>query len=167
MRVLEQPWARVKNPTPIPDNVDVVMLEAMGDEEFAVLLRDNLIPRTPEIRAAWDRLWDVLYDDDDLADRACDVLDDFADAARAFLQQGPDEAPMARAKKFLVNVEFSLSRLAVEDRVKLPTQVALRRLVYAITRHRALIKERGEPTEIDEQLWRALSRVGLDPAEQK
>lgn len=166
--MLNAPWARVKNPTPIPEGVDVVMLEEMDDKAFAELLRDNLLPRTPETRASWERLWDVLYDDDDLADRAGEVLDDFSDATENFLREdpGPDPTAAKRARKFLLLIEDAGARLSL-DRAALPSHVAVRRLVYAITRHRALTRQRGEVTDLDEQLWRTLSRLGLDPTEQK
>lgn len=160
--MLDQPWARVKNPTPIPAGVDAVMLEELDDIAFAELLRDNLLPRTPAERGAWERLWDVLYADDDLAERAFDTLEVFLDQINA-LKADPaaDEISLKRAKKFEQHVESAWARLQSSE--KLPTAVKVRRLVFAITKHRALTRQHGETTERDEELWRALERLGLDP----
>lgn len=164
--MLEQPWARVKNPTPIPAAVDAARLHELDDIAFAELLRDNLLPRTPAVRGEWQRLWDVLFDDDDLANRAFDVLESFLGQITA-LRSSPDidEVALKRSKKFELHVEAAWSRLQNTDRLPAPTVV--RRLVFAITKHRALTRQHDEVTDHDEELWRTLSRLGLDPEQRE
>lgn len=161
--VLDRPWARIADPTPIPADVDAEVLGELGDQEFAELLRDNLLPREPAVsRSDWEQLWQVLLGDDDLADRAFDLLEEFLEAVadvKAAAETDPLE--LKRATKFEINVQAAWARL---ERTEMPSYEKIRRLVFAITRHRAKTRARGyEPTKADLELWSVLGRLGMDP----
>lgn len=167
--MLERPWARIADPRPIPTDVDAELLGALGERDFAELLRDNLLPREPAVaRADWEQLWQVLLDDDLLADRAFDVLEAFLDAAedlkKKAAQAQADSAELKRATKFETNVQAAWARL---ERTEMPSYEKIRRLIFAVTRHRAKTQARGhEPTPADLELWSALGRLGVDPERQ-
>src|SRR4051812_23562709 len=104
----ESPWRRPESYLSLPPRVDVEHLHALAPEEFARMLRDHLLPRSPDERDrnAWLELWDVLSSSSQLADRAFDVLEEFLDRVEAALDAGslPDwEAK--RARRFRNQVE--------------------------------------------------------------
>lgn len=161
--MLEKPWARVKDPHPIPSSPDPGELLGLDDVSFAELIRDQLLPRAPQERAAWQGLWDALFDSDHLADRTFDVLEGFLEQVTQARDSVPniDEHELKRMRKFERNVEGAWARLQNVER--LPAPVVVRRLVFAITKHRALTRQHGTAVPSDEELWRTLSRLGLDP----
>lgn len=165
--VLERPWARIADPTPIPEDVDAELLDEMDDQAFAELLRDNLLPRVAEVRRVdWEQLWQVLREDDDLAERAFDVLEDFLDAIEDRKRSGQaDEAELKRVRKFESAVKSGWGRLERTETVT--AEMRVRRLIGAITRHREKTLAKGwEPTSADRDLWKMLGRLGVDPGRQ-
>lgn len=160
--MLDRPWARVKNPTPIPEDVGAGVLSGLGEQEFAELIRDNLVPRMPAVpRARWEQLWKVLLEDDVLADRAFDVLEEFLDAIEAFkaAEEEPEETERKRISKFETQVQGAWSRL---ERTELPAAAKIRTLSEAILTHREQTLGHSKPTKADRELWRMLGRIGLD-----
>lgn len=159
MGVLEKPWARIDDPTPIPEYLEEAVDE-LDDVAFAELVRDNLIPRTPTVRKAdWEWMWTILSSDD-VADRTYDVLDGFLDAIEKVRAGGEaGEAELKRVTKFETNVKSAWARMERE----LPEAAKVHQLVFAVTKHRALTRQNGEPTQEDQDLWRVLRRLHLDP----
>lgn len=181
--LIEQPWRRVKNPTPIPEHVTSEGLAGLGDAEFAELLRGNLLPRDQAAhRRLWESLWAVLHDDDALADRALDVLEEFEDITIQWLQTPEGGAAADRARRFLAIVQqaaqrVTLSETEVEreeagaplawigrraDRFNPAAQRVIHQLVTAIDTHRAIVGDAGGTTDVE--LWAVLKELKLDPA---
>lgn len=157
MGLIEKPWARVKQPTVIPDGVGRDMLADLPTETLAALLRDQLLPNGD--RGAWDRFWSVLRSDDDLADRAFDVLQEFLNQAEDALDtaEGPE---LKRLQKFQTNTDNALQRLQ-----KTPTTSAgERRLLVAILKHQTAVLAAGDAGAADAKLWRVLPDNGSTPA---
>lgn len=163
--LIERPWARVKQPTTIPVGTTHEMVVDMPVEQLAALLRDHLLPSGaagPE-RAAWDQFWAVLRDDDELADRAFDVLEEFLDQAEDALDNAADDDPQhKRMQKFHVNAQNAWQRLQKDPTVGRTVPIVARRLAAAITEHRAAVLDAGASTKADERLWNAMAAVGLD-----
>lgn len=179
--LLERPWGRVKDPVAIPHLLDTDSLLELTDQDLAILLRDHLVPR-PDLgnRRSWERLWTVLGGDPQLSDRAFDVLEDLLDTTEAALQgEQLDDHQRRRAEKFLRFCEDAWKRLQLDDDKPLgwagraavgfnpPARRVLERLVDAIAHHRTMVTREGSVRETDEQLWRVLGAVGLDPAESR
>jgi hypothetical protein len=173
---LDQPWARIRDPRPIPDGLTVELLQAMKDEAFADLIRTHLIPREnlPRGRQRWEVLWELLRGDDDLAERAMDTVEGFLDAAEGALDAPEvDESTTRRAQKFCVHCTAALHRLELDGEEVLSSvreEVRARfnrtagrilaQLVDAIDEHRDITLESGRaPTPADEQLWATLTQV--------
>lgn len=117
MAFLEQPWARVKQPTVLPPNVDRDLVAGLQDDQLAELLRDHLVPsgRAGPERAAWDRFWAVFAADDDLAEWAFEVLEDFLDQVEDALKAvGDEDLQRKRMAKFQLNTENAIARLDKE-----------------------------------------------------
>lgn len=166
--MLERPWARIADPTLIPEDVDAELLAGMDDQAFAELLRDNLLPRVTEVqRRDWERLWQVLREDEALTERAFDVLEDFLDALDELRSSGQaDEAELKRGRKFESAVKSGWGRLERTEAITAEKRV--RRLIGAITRHREKTLAQGwEPTSADRDLWKMLGRLGVDPQRQE
>lgn len=177
--VIERPWTRVRTPVPIPAQVTTATLAQLGQAELAELIRSNFVPRTdgPNGRAAWEQLWALLKNDDELAGRAFDVLEDFLDITEDALEAGTlEDAEASRARKFKARCEEAWKRLdRMEDDSPLAWagkagefQPSARKvisiLVGAIARHRSAVLRSGrEPSSVDQQLWDAMRRVDLDP----
>lgn len=179
--MLDRPWARVKNPTPIPAVLDRAILSRLDLGAFAELLRDNLLPRRD--RGAWHDLWDLLDANDDLADRALDILESFEDTTSRLVKEPATEAAdRERGKKFLEIVNQAISRLSSEASERRqqsePLQWAgrraekfnplgrrvIERLVLAIDEHRSSTSaDTAGPA--DQELWRVLGELHLDPAD--
>src|SRR6478609_3022561 len=101
--LIDRPWTRVRNPTPIPASYTADDLRAMPDLEFAELVRSHLVPRDVSRagRAAWDKLWLTLRNDADLADRTYNTLEEFLDATEDVLDLGElEDEQRKRAAKF-------------------------------------------------------------------
>lgn len=177
MALIDQPWARNRNPTSLSDDLTAGALRNLGDLDFAQLIRSQLVPReqSPASRRPWDQLWDVLRTDDDLADRTYNVLEDFIDDTEADLDDsGLDEPGRKRAEKFLKQCERAWQRV---DRGRDRTQplawagrsgafepkarMVIATLVAAVARHRTAVGRNAG--DADRQLWAALAEVNLDP----
>lgn len=178
MALIDQPWARIKNPAPIPPRLTTDELGKLEDLGFALLIQSHLMPReqTPDGRRKWDELWDALRVDDALADRTYTVLEEFIDDTETALV-GDELEPAAakRAEKFLSQCNMAWKRI---DRGREKSRQALAwagragsfepkarhviaTLVAAVARHRDAVEE--DPREGDRQLWQVLAQVNLDP----
>jgi len=160
--LIERPWARVKQPTTIPAGTTHELVAAMPIEQLAALLRDHLLPSGsagPE-RAAWDQFWEVLRGDDELADRAFDVLEEFLDQAEDALDTAEGDDPQRRRmQKFHLNAQNAWQRLQKDPTVGRTVPTATRRLLAAITEHRVAVLDAGTSTAADVQLWNVLATV--------
>ncbi|ACZ32398.1 hypothetical protein Xcel_3399 (plasmid) [Xylanimonas cellulosilytica DSM 15894] len=179
MPLIAQPWTRVRTPAPIPDPPTANHLAALEDVEFAELLRSNLVPGDPSktTRELWDRLWAVLRADEDLTERTYNVLEEFRDLTEDALDGDElDDAGRKRAEKFLRNCESSWQRIDREVPAtplswagkagNFPPHAArvIAQLVSAIARHRHVVEESPIGSSgADEELWRVLRRINLDP----
>lgn len=179
--LVDQPWARVKNPIPIPATADLqAELLRLDPAAFAALLRCHLVPRDnqPDARQRWSILWAAIDADPDLADQTFDVLEEFLDACDAAASDDTlNDQQRKRAVKFrrfcddawqrLQNVPAAAEPLAWAGRAasgfNLPARRVLATLVDAIDRHRQTIQEEGEARAADDQLWAVLRAVSLDP----
>lgn len=179
MPLIEQPWARVRRPTAIPDPLTAEGLLELEDDDLAQLIRSHLMPREQSGpgRRSWDGLWALVKRNDQLADRVYDILEDFLDTTEQATTAGDlDEAAQARARKFVMHCEQAWARvdrgreqassrhLAWAGRAG-DFQPAARRviatLVGAIARHRAANDRTGTPEDLE--LWSVLRKVDLDP----
>lgn len=174
METVKAPWQRVKTPVQIPALVTAQQLLDLDEMTFSELLRSNLLPRPgEEERGRWERLWRILRGNDDLADRGLDVLDAWADATDVALRNGElDAASAARIRKFQISCEQARDRIDVDTgsplawagtRTNYPEQAqrVINRLVQAIHRHRGATG--AEATQVDQELWKVLRAVKLDP----
>ncbi|SDY63853.1 hypothetical protein SAMN05661080_04129 [Modestobacter sp. DSM 44400] len=176
---LGSPWARVKDPTPIPDPIDGDQIRVLPAEQLQRLLRDNLLPRESDVdgRARWVSLWAVLADDPELTELAFDVLEDLMDVTEDALDDGVlDQMAGKRARKFLRSCEEAWSRLQVDEERPLGwvgrrataldplSRRVLEQLVLAIAGHRHQLTGHGDAQRVDERLWAVLADVDLDPA---
>lgn len=178
MALTDQPWARIKNPSPIPADPQADQLWNLADLEFATLVQTHLVPReqTPAGRRKWEELWDALRVDDDLADRTYNVLEEFIDDTEAALDSGALEPAVAkRAEKFLTQCNMAWKRID-RGRERDPQALAwagragsfepkarmvIATLVAAVARHRSALED--DPSEEDRQLWQVLAQINLDP----
>lgn len=173
---MHQPWARVKNPCPIPAPVDEVVYRVLDDDSLAQVIRDHILPRSEDApyREAWAQLWALLEADDDLADRALDVLEDFIDGTEADIDGGElSSQQLRRARMYLKRFSDRWERLDNANPVPLqwagkaaeglpmPARRVVEKLVNAIDAHRA---GTTNPTTVDKTLWGILAKTGLDPA---
>jgi len=176
---LQSPWARVKNPTPIPDPLELDQLRALPKQQLQVLLRDNLLSRDAEIdgRARWTALWAALADDPELTEMAFDALEELMDITEDAIEDDVlDEAAGKRARKFLRVLEEAWARLQVDEQRPLgwagrtattwdpPSRRVIEQLVLAIAGHRHQLTGHGDAHQVDEHLWAVLADVDLDPA---
>lgn len=177
---ISEPWARVKNPPSIPDPLTASAVMALSSEDLARLLQGNLNPRSEssEDRTRWAGLWRLLADDDTLADRAFDVLEEMLDTTSDALD-GADlpEAARRRAVSFRGRCEEAWHRLEVDESETVALAWAGERamkfnpqarkviatLVGAIAKHRATRAATDTFDRVDSTLWRSLRQVGLDP----
>lgn len=176
---IDEPWARVKNPAPIPAPLSARDLLALPDADLAQLVRANLMPRTqePRDRTAWTGLWRLLADHDELGDRAFDALEEMLDTTLDALEAGTLPEPAhRRAVKFQGQCEDAWRRLeegpkrrplawAGErgDAFNAQSRAVIASLVSAIAKHRANRTSTDTFDDVDSSLWRSLRRVGLDP----
>lgn len=176
---LQSPWARVKNPTPIPDPLDPDQIRALPKQQLQVLLRDNLLSRDAEVdgRARWTALWAALADDPELTEMAFDALEELMDLTEDAIEDDVlDEAAGKRARKFLRVLEEAWARLQVDEQRPLgwagrtattwdpPSRRVIEQLVLAIAGHRHQLTGHGDAHQVDEHLWAVLADVDLDPA---
>lgn len=180
MALIDRPWARVRNPIPIPEKwapADLLTLE-LG--EFAELIRSQLLVRDQSVRGRreWERLWTELRENEQLAERSYDVLEEFLDTTQLALTQGGLEADEhSRATKFEEQCRQAWNRIDRGGRSqplswageagKFPPSAArvIAVLVAAVARHRSAVQPSVAPTEADEELWAVLRQVNLDPAD--
>ena len=178
--LLEQPWARVKEPVAIPAPTTVATLEALSEQDLAVLLRDHLVPRRPNgvERTRWEALWRLLSADDALAERCFDVLEQFlSDVDAALADSQPDEHSRKRMEKFRRFCDDAWQRLQMHHDRPLgwagragagfnpAGRAVISKLVDSIARHREQSETTGDVKPGDRQLWQVLRDVGLDPAQ--
>ena len=179
MTLIDRPWTRVRKPVPIPEVYTVTDLQQMADVAFAELVRSHLVPRdqSPAGREAWDRFWKTLRENDQLANRTYDVLDDFLDTTEDALSSGDlDDAGTTRATKFQQQCEMSWKRIDRDrqrgalawagNAAKFPPHArrVIATLVGAIARHRsAVLRDEAKPTRADTELWDTMHQLGLDP----
>lgn len=179
MSLIDQPWTRVRNPVPIPEKLNAEILAALSDTDFAGLVRSNLNPADPSkaARNAWNRLWETLRADDDLADRTYDILEDFQDLTEdALAGDELDEPGRKRAEKFLRACQLSWQRIDREPpagplgwagaagKFPAPADRVIATMISAIARHRSAVatSPAGASTD-DEELWAVLRKINLDP----
>lgn len=175
---LDQPWSRVKDPVPIPAPTTPETLHELSEQDLARLLRDHLVPRQPTgvERSRWESLWRVLSVDDDLAERAFDVLEDFlSDVEQALQDEGLDEHTRKRMEKFRRFCDDAWQRLRLHHTRPLSWagragagfnpagRAVISQLIDAIAQHRALLQDEPGVRDTDLELWQVLQRVGLDP----
>ena len=175
---LEQPWSRVREPVAIPTPVEPRTLHQLDQQDLARVLRDHLVPRQPHgvERTRWESLWQLLSSDDELADRAFDVLEHFLeDVEQALAAEDVDEHSRKRMEKFKRFCDDAWQRLRLHHDRPLgwagragagfnpAGRLVIGRLVEAIAEHRRrTVGEQGmRPADV--QLWRVLGDVGLDP----
>ena len=176
--VVQDPWRRVRQPMPIPDDCSSATLTALDEDSFAELLRSNLVPRdqTPAGRRSWEELWRVLSVSDQLADRSFDVLEQFIDTTDEALGTDTlDDAGSQRAEKFRHQCDQAWNRLERDRSGHLAwagragdfqpaAQRVIATLVGAIARHRSTtMRSELQPSRADERLWEAMRQVALDP----
>jgi hypothetical protein len=174
--LIERPWARVTSPTEIPDPVADETLAALDDAGFAALLRDQLVPRQPHgpERDRWERLWTVLVETDALAERAFDVLEEFLDTIERAKAGGVEDRERKRVEKYERFVNAAWNRLETVERplgwagrgamvFNAPARKVIDELVLAIAAHRRGVQSTRPTGDVDEELWRVLRRVRLDP----
>lgn len=171
--IVNTPWARVKTPLDIPAGITAQQLLELDDLSFSELLRSNLYPREgQQQRSRWDMLWRILRGNDDLANRALDVLDAWDDTVDAAVGGGLTQAEAGRVAKFRTSCDQARARVDVETGSPLawagtrntfpePAQRVINRLVHAIHRHRE--NTGADATPADHQLWKVLRAVKLDP----
>lgn len=176
--LLDQPWSRVKDPVPIPVPTDAQTLLGLGELDLARLLRDHLVPRQPVggERTSWEALWRVLSADDELAERAFDVLEEFlGDVEDALQDESLDGHTRKRMEKFRRFCDDAWQRLRLHHTRPLSWagragagfnpagRAVIAQLVDAIARHRFLVQPQADVQDADNQLWQVLHEVGLDP----
>ncbi|MGF0118748.1 hypothetical protein ACQFYA_20845 [Promicromonospora sp. Marseille-Q5078] len=177
--MIDQPWTRVRNPAPIPEQPTVKDLRALPDDEFDLLIQSHLVPRDPSNtgRAAWDKLWLALRHNDKLADRTYDTLENFIQATEGALERGEvPEAQRKRAAKFIELCRQSWDRIdrgAPSDQplawagkagdFQPQARRVIDTLVTAIAAHRTAVLAEGPPAAADTALWETLKTVDLDP----
>mgnify|MGYP001160456565 FL=1 len=181
MALIDSPWSRLRKPPTIPTGFTAQALNDLDDLAFAELIQAQLVPRDQDVqgRRLWDRLWKVLREDDQLADRTYNVLEQFLDTTEDALEDGGlDEAGTKRAEKFKQQCEMSWKRIdrgrdrdgalgwAGEHATAHPPQSrrVIAALIGAIARHRAeVLREFGKPNAADAELWDVMAHLGLDP----
>lgn len=159
------PWARVRNPTPIPDRLRSIT--QFSDDEFAELIRSNLMPRGTDKagRQRWEHLWRFLQSNDDLAEQTYDVLEEFIDETDDALDRGDlDEAQTKRATKFIDQCDAAWNRLERRGSSRPSHRRMIMVLSRAIADHRRAIQDAGYSRPEDEELWSLLHRFKLDPS---
>lgn len=165
------PWAPVHQAFPIPGTVTAV--RRLPDDEFTELVATNLVTRQDV--PGWNRLWAQLSADDDLRERAYNVLEDLLDRTGAAIESRTlDDKDFSRAKKFRTQLNQSWDRLDREPNdqplawagpaakgLNPASRKVIAQLVDAIDTHRA---NNESPTNADVALYAVLGRLGLDPA---
>lgn len=181
MALIDSPWSRVRTPPAIPPGVTAHVLVALDDLTFAELIQAHLVPRDHDGagRRLWDRFWTVLRENDQLADRTYNVLDQFLDTTDEARGDGRlDEAGTKRAEKFSQQCEMSWKRIdrgrdrngalgwAGDRAAAHPPQSrrVIASLIGAIARHRSeVLRDVGKPSAADAELWDVMGHLGLDP----
>lgn len=178
---VDQPWSRVRDPVPIPVPTDARTLLDLDEQDLARVLRDHLVPRQPTgaERARWESLWRVLSADDDLAERAFDVLEEFlGDVDQALQREDLDEHTRKRMDKFRRFCDDAWQRLQLHHDRPLgwagragagfnpAGRAVIAQLVQAVANHRSCVQAQPDVRDADVQLWQVLSAVGLDPDRQ-
>ena len=170
---MPEPWARVKNPTPLPDRPQARALSRLDQESFAALIRDTLLPPATddprEGQRRWRALWTLIAGHEPLRQRTVGVLEEWQQQATVALEQDElDPKTDRRVRKFVGKVDAQLrfldARPAWRMRLNAVEDAALRQLVKGIASHRTILLRRGDtPGDHTVRMWGALEAVGLDP----
>lgn len=164
------PWAPVHQAFPIPGTVTAV--RRLPDDEFTELVATNLVTRQDV--PGWNRLWAQLSADDDLRERAYNVLEQLFETTTAAIESRTlDDKNFSRAKKLRTQLHHAWDRLDREpDQQPLAwagpaakgfnpaSRKVIDQLVNAIDNHRA---GTDDPTTQDATLYAVLQHLGLDP----
>jgi len=180
--LINTPWARVKQPTPIPVDLRGADLMELDDVEFAQLTRDQLMPHQPTgpEREAWGKLWTTFGNSEpELAERVFDVLEEFLEQTEEALSSGQlDDTQSKRARKFARFCAEAWNRLEVTVHQPLgwagraasgfnrESRIVIGQLVESIVTHRETREtttQEGPITAADEELWAVLRTLDLDP----
>ena len=179
MTLIDRPWARVRNPVPIPEDCTVEHLSAMTEIDLAELIRSHLRngDLSAEGKKTWDHFWRVLKSSRGLAKRAFNILEDFLDTTdRASSDPGIEPAQAKRMETFQTlceHAERRIERIPTDGPLAWAGSAAdfqprarqvIATLVGAIARHRSALEGAEiDPTSDDIELWAVLRRVSLDP----
>ncbi len=156
MSSAKHPWsgfaeAHTAAPAPLTE-----WLRALPDDEFAQLVRGNLIRHddSPLGRATWANLWRTLSLAGDLADRVGDLVEGWLDEVDSFLRTNPDDAEAKdfrrRAEHALQRIDRGVEQLGNDDLVDSVTG----RLIRAIYEHETASNEAGlVARDVDVELW--------------
>lgn len=168
---LSQPWLPVHDAAPIPPTAeDLRLLDAEG---FAAVVAANLVARQDV--PGWNRLWKILATDDDLRERAYDLLERLLSVTdEALANRTVDAKNFSRARKLRDHLDRAWKRLdsdpadaplawagTAASGFNAPSKRVIAQLVDAIAQHRTANEE---PDDTDRQLYAVLHRVGLDPS---
>lgn len=168
-----RPWERVRSPRALPPDTAPEALQELDEADYAVLLRDHVIPRAQDrvYRRQWDQFWQAVGEDDELAERALDILEGFVDQAREDLDGDElTDHQRKRAKSYSRYFQDAMDRIERAENAlswapihvqKLPRrgQSLILDLVDAIEDHQDAT---AEPTEADRDLWAILDRLHLN-----
>lgn len=181
MTLIPTPWSRVRTPPPLPRSANADDLNDLDDYSFAELIQAYLVPRDQEkpARRQWDQLWTVLRENDDLADRTYNVLEQFLDTTEVAIENNElDDVALKRARKFIQQCEMSWKRIdrgrdrsgplgwAGEKATAHPahSRRVIASLIAAVARHRSeVLREYGKPRAADAELWDVMADLELDP----
>lgn len=148
----EQPWARIKTPPAVPKPCSALALRLLDDSNFATLLAAHLVPG--QERKAHHVLWTTVAFNDDLTERAFDVMERWTDLCEAECERKPGGRP----QKFLEFVNGAWERLLkirdldTTDRgaPSSDPSTLTGRLVVALEAHQEASQI---PTPVDTALW--------------
>lgn len=112
------PWARVKDPRPLPGEQSPTalarQLRNVDDEILGRLIRDHSMPLSDDVayRRQWNAFWSALGFDPNLRERADAILDGFLDLAEEALDAGDtNAAETKRLNAFFLRCEQALDRI--------------------------------------------------------
>lgn len=155
----EAPWDRITQPFSIPDPCTAVPLRLLEDRDFAQLLRSHLVPRSD--RALFQQLWIVVAFNDDLTERAFDILDGWMDAADDHVETAREGDRSHKFRTFCDGAWNRLTKIREYDTrsgMNLPVpHTTAGRFVVAIHGHRQICA--AAATAVDHALWAALENA--------
>jgi len=152
--VIPAPWNDQPH-TPIPDPLNALRLRLLTLDELETVLHSNLVPQGGN-KAQFFALWILLSFNNDLAERAFDILEAWLDQIDALPADDPQQE---QAKRFKGRCEDAWNRLTrfrdcdTRERIPDPGTTAAR-FALAIGAHRQAIGETAG-TAWDQALWAA------------